>query len=122
MIILKILKFCLKLFIGLFLCGLIIGIAGYSYYSRDLPDVATLKDVRLQTPMQVLSKDGELIAVFGERRRIPLKYDEIPPIVVNAVIATEDARFHEHFGIDPIGIVRAMYVGLKQKGFYSTSC
>ncbi|MBI0005813.1 PBP1A family penicillin-binding protein [Gilliamella sp. W8126] len=111
------LKFCLKLFIGLFLCGLIIGIAGYSYYSKDLPDVATLKDVRLQTPMQVLSKDGELIAVFGERRRIPLKYDQIPPVVVNAVIATEDARFHEHFGIDPIGIVRAMYVGLKQKGF-----
>nr|WP_237397730.1 PBP1A family penicillin-binding protein [Gilliamella sp. Pas-s25] len=67
--------------------------------------------------MQVLSKDGELIAIFGERRRTPLKYDEIPPMVVNAVIATEDARFHEHFGIDPIGIVRAMYIGLKQKGF-----
>lgn len=111
------LKFILKLFIGLFLCGLIIGIAGYSYYSKDLPDVATLKDVRLQTPMQVLSKDGELIAIFGERRRTPLKYDEIPPIVVNAVIATEDSRFYEHFGIDPIGIARAMYIGLKQKGF-----
>nr|WP_238786497.1 PBP1A family penicillin-binding protein [Gilliamella sp. ESL0250] len=67
--------------------------------------------------MQVLSKDGELIAIFGERRRTPLKYDEIPPMVVNAVIATEDARFHEHFGIDPIGIVRAMYIGLKHKGF-----
>nr|WP_237398404.1 MULTISPECIES: PBP1A family penicillin-binding protein [unclassified Gilliamella] len=67
--------------------------------------------------MQVLSKDGELIAIFGERRRTPLKYDEIPPIVVNAVIATEDSRFYEHFGIDPIGIVRAMYIGLKQKGF-----
>jgi penicillin-binding protein 1A len=112
-----VLKFILKLFIGLFLCGLIIGIAGYSYYSKDLPDVATLKDVRLQTPMQVLSKDGELIAIFGERRRTPLKYDEIPPIVVNAVIATEDSRFYEHFGIDPIGIARAMYIGLKQKGF-----
>ncbi|WP_218058772.1 PBP1A family penicillin-binding protein [Gilliamella sp. App2-1] len=111
------LKFLLKLFIGLFLCGLIIGIAGYAYYSKDLPDVASLKDVQLQTPMQVLSKDGELIAIFGERRRTPLKYDEIPPMVVNAVIATEDARFHEHFGVDPIGIVRAMYVGLKQKGF-----
>ncbi|WP_439330212.1 PBP1A family penicillin-binding protein [Gilliamella intestini] len=113
----RVLKFILKLFIGLFLCGLIIGIAGYSYYSKDLPDVATLKDVRLQTPMQVLSKDGELIAIFGERRRTPLKYDEIPPIVVNAVIATEDSRFYEHFGIDPIGIARAMYIGLKQKGF-----
>ena len=117
MIILKILKFCLKLFIGLVLMGLVIGIAGYSHYSKDLPDVATLKDVRLQTPMQVLSREGELIAVFGERHRIPLKYDEIPPIIVNAVIATEDARFHEHFGIDPIGIVRAMYIGLKDKNF-----
>nr|WP_232352926.1 MULTISPECIES: PBP1A family penicillin-binding protein [unclassified Gilliamella] len=64
-----------------------------------------------------MSKDGELIAIFGERRRTPLKYNEIPPVVVNAVIATEDARFHEHFGIDPVGIVRAMYIGLKQKGF-----
>ncbi|OCG24282.1 carboxypeptidase/penicillin-binding protein 1A [Gilliamella sp. wkB108] len=113
----KLLKIILKLLIGCFICGLIIGIAGYAYYSKDLPDVASLKDVRLQTPLQVLSKDGELIAIFGERRRTPLKYDEIPQLVVNAVIATEDARFHEHFGIDPIGIIRAMYIGLKQKGF-----
>lgn len=117
MIIIKVLKFFLKFFIGCFLCALVIAIAGYAYYSKDLPDVATLKDVRLQTPLQILSKDGELIAIFGERRRTPLKYNEIPPVVVNAVIATEDARFHEHFGIDPVGIVRAMYIGLKQKGF-----
>ena len=91
--------------------------ATYDHFAQDLPDVATLKDVRLQTPMQVYSKDGELIAIFGERHRIPLKYDEIPQIVVNAVIATEDARFYEHFGIDPIGIMRAMYIGVKEKSF-----
>ncbi|OTQ28240.1 penicillin-binding protein 1A [Gilliamella apicola] len=113
----KVLKFFLKFFIGCFLCALVIAIAGYTYYSKDLPDVTTLKNVRLQTPLQILSKDGELIAIFGERRRTPLKYNEIPPVVVNAVIATEDARFYEHFGIDPVGIVRAMYIGLKQKGF-----
>ena len=117
MIIIKALKFFLKFFIGCFLCALVIAIAGYTYYSKDLPDVTTLKNVRLQTPLQILSKDGELIAIFGERRRTPLKYNEIPPVVVNAVIATEDARFYEHFGIDPVGIVRAMYIGLKQKGF-----
>ncbi|QYN47961.1 PBP1A family penicillin-binding protein [Gilliamella sp. ESL0405] len=110
-------KFFLKIFFALFICGLIIGIAGYAYYSKDLPDVATLKDVKLQTPMQVLSKDGELIAIFGERRRTPLQYNQIPPQVVNAVIATEDARFNEHFGIDPIGIMRAMYIGVTQHGF-----
>ncbi|OCG02355.1 PBP1A family penicillin-binding protein [Gilliamella apicola] len=113
----RVLKILLKILIGCLLCGLAIGIAGYAYYSKDLPNVATLKEVRLQTPLQVLSKDGELIAIFGERRRTPLKYDEIPPLMVNAIIATEDARFFEHYGIDPIGIVRAMYVGLKQKGF-----
>lgn len=117
MIIIKALKFFLKFFVGCFLCALVIAIAGYTYYSKDLPDVTTLKNVRLQTPLQILSKDGELIAIFGERRRTPLKYNEIPPVVVNAVIATEDARFYEHFGIDPVGIVRAMYIGLKQKGF-----
>lgn len=117
MIILKLLKYGVKLFTGLALYGLLLCMATYDHFAQDLPDVATLKDVRLQTPMQVYSKDGELIAIFGERHRIPLKYDEIPQIVVNAVIATEDARFYEHFGIDPIGIMRAMYIGFKEKSF-----
>ena len=117
MIILKLLKYGVKLFTGLALYGLLLCMATYDHFAQDLPDVATLKDVRLQTPMQVYSKDGELIAIFGERHRIPLKYDEIPQIVVNAVIATEDARFYEHFGIDPIGIMRAMYIGVKEKSF-----
>ncbi len=99
------------------MCGAIVAIGGYVYYSKDLPDVTTLKEVRLQTPLQILSKEGELIATFGERRRIPLKYQDIPPLVTNAVIATEDARFYEHHGIDPLGILRAMYTGLKDKGF-----
>jgi len=116
-IILKLLKYGVKLFTGLALYGLLLCMATYDHFAQDLPDVATLKDVRLQTPMQVYSKDGELIAIFGERHRIPLKYDEIPQIVVNAVIATEDARFYEHFGIDPIGIMRAMYIGVKEKSF-----
>lgn len=50
----------------------------YRYIEPQLPDVATLKDVRLQTPMQVYSADGELIAQFGEKRRIPLKLDQVP--------------------------------------------
>ncbi|WP_392563101.1 transglycosylase domain-containing protein [Orbus sturtevantii] len=96
---------------------MVIVMVGYFYYSKDLPDVLQLKDVRLQTPMQILSSDGELIATFGERRRMPLKYDDIPPVVLNAVIATEDSRFYEHYGIDPIGILRSVYIGLKQGGF-----
>ena len=84
----------------------------YKYVEADLPDVATLKDVKLQTPMQVYSADGELIAQFGEKRRIPLTLSQIPPMVRNAFIATEDSRFYDHHGIDPIGIFRAASVAM----------
>ncbi|AKH63354.1 MULTISPECIES: peptidoglycan glycosyltransferase/peptidoglycan DD-transpeptidase MrcA [Photorhabdus] len=84
----------------------------YKYIEPQLPDVATLKDVRLQTPMQVFSADGELIAQYGEKRRMPLTLSEIPPVMVKAFIATEDSRFYEHHGVDPIGIIRAASVAM----------
>ena len=86
------------------ICGI------YFYLKDDLPDVTTLQDVRLQTPMQVFTADGELISQFGEKRRIPLKLAEMPPLLVQAFLAVEDTRFYEHPGIDIIGIFRAMTV------------
>ncbi len=86
-------------------------IFGFYYYVKpELPDVATLKDVKLQTPMQVFSQDGRLISQFGEKRRIPVAYDDIPQHLIDALIATEDSRFYDHPGIDPIGITRAALV------------
>lgn len=86
-------------------------IAGiYFYLKDDLPDVTTLSDVRLQTPMQVFTADGELISQFGEKRRIPLKLEEMPPLLIQAFLAVEDTRFYEHPGIDIIGIFRAATV------------
>lgn len=82
----------------------------YLHVKPDLPDVATLKEVELQTPMQVFSQDGKLISQFGEKRRIPVTYDEIPQHLIEALIATEDSRFYDHPGIDPIGITRAAIV------------
>ena len=84
----------------------------YKYIEPQLPDVNTLKDVRLQTPMQVYSADGDLIAQFGEMRRIPLKLQQMPPELVKAFIATEDSRFYEHHGVDPVGIFRAASIAL----------
>lgn len=82
----------------------------YKYVEGELPDVATMKDIRLQVPMQVYSADNELIAQYGEKRRIPLPLAEIPPLMIKAFIATEDSRFYDHHGIDPIGIFRAITV------------
>ncbi|WP_312241984.1 peptidoglycan glycosyltransferase/peptidoglycan DD-transpeptidase MrcA [Pantoea sp.] len=84
----------------------------YKYIEPQLPDVNTLKDVRLQTPMQVYSADGELIAQYGEKRRVPLTLQQMPPELIKAFIATEDSRFYEHHGVDPMGIFRAASVAL----------
>lgn len=86
--------------------------AAYFYVLPDLPDVATLKTVQLQTPLRIYSSDGKLISQFGEKRRIPLSLNDVPKPLLQAFIATEDARFYEHSGIDPIGILRAASVML----------
>ncbi|MCE9686051.1 PBP1A family penicillin-binding protein [Shewanella sp. AS16] len=86
--------------------------AAYFYVLPDLPDVATLKSVKLQTPLRIYSHDGKLISQFGEKRRIPLKLADVPKPLLQAFIATEDNRFYEHNGIDPIGVVRAALVML----------
>jgi len=82
----------------------------FFYLKADLPDVTSIKNIPLQVPMKVFSRDGELISQFGEKRRIPLVREQIPDQLANAFIATEDSRFYQHFGIDPIGIARAASV------------
>ncbi|GAA4900774.1 PBP1A family penicillin-binding protein [Ferrimonas pelagia] len=82
----------------------------YAWIAPTLPGVETLKTVQLQTPMRVYSADGQLISQFGEKRRIPVRYEEVPQPLIDAFLATEDARFFEHYGVDPIGIVRAAVV------------
>lgn len=84
----------------------------YLYIKPSLPDVTTLREVELQTPMLVYSADGKLISQFGEKRRIPVSYENIPQPLIDALIATEDTRFYEHHGVDPIGIIRAVVVAI----------
>lgn len=73
----------------------------------DLPNTDVLKEVRLQEPLRVYSADGALMAEFGVERRSPVSFNEIPPLLVKAFLATEDSRFFEHEGIDFMGIGRA---------------
>ena len=109
------LKWLKRLFwLGLFFA--VVGIAGISafYFTLEssLPDVTSLREASLETPMRIYSADDALIAEYGEMRRIPLKISEIPQPLVDAFLAIEDSRFYEHPGIDPIGIMRAGFVWL----------
>ncbi|MBM69192.1 MAG: peptidase [Haliea sp.] len=80
----------------------------YLYLDPGLPDVETLRDVRLQTPMQVYTRDGDLIGQFGEQKRNPLRFEDIPPQFVQALLAAEDDRFFAHRGVDLAGLMRAV--------------
>ncbi|WP_372759895.1 penicillin-binding protein 1A [Pseudoalteromonas sp.] len=114
------LKRTLQFIIICALIGLITLFSLYYYVKPDIPSVQVLKDVQLQTPMQVFTKDGLLINQFGEKRRIPVTIEQIPQPLIDAFIATEDSRFYDHMGIDPIGIVRSALVlistGEKKQG------
>lgn len=85
-------------------------LATYYYLKPTLPDVATIKQLKLQTPLNIYSRDGLLIAQIGEQRRIPVSYDQVPKIVVEAFLAAEDDRFFQHPGIDWQGMLRALFV------------
>ncbi|MGI9106594.1 MAG: penicillin-binding protein 1A [Pyrinomonadaceae bacterium] len=79
-------------------------------YSKAANEVASLATYRPSQVTRVYADDGEtVIGEFALERRIPLKYEEIPPVMKNAILAVEDARFYDHVGIDPIRILGAAW-------------
>ncbi len=79
----------------------------YIYLELQLPDVAVLNDKHLQVPLRIYTADGKLIAQYGAKRRAPVTLDQIPKEFIDAVLATEDARYYSHPGVDLVSLVRA---------------
>ncbi len=82
-------------------------LGAYYFVAPGLPPAEMIRRIPLQIPLRIFSRDGRLIAEVGERRRILVTFDELPPHVVNAFVAAEDRRFFAHPGIDYQGILRA---------------
>lgn len=86
----------------------------------SLPNINKLKDVHLQEPLRIFTSDHKLIAEFGNIRRIPVTINQIPPLLVDATLATEDQRYFSHPGVDFFGLARAGVVliltGKKRQG------
>ena len=89
-------------------------VALYIVLASSLPSVEELQDMKMQIPMRIYTQDKKLIAVYGEKKRIPVTFSEIPEDLKNAFIAAEDNRFYSHSGVDYIGLLRAF------KSFVST--
>ncbi len=91
-------------------------VCAYVYLKPALPDVDSLREVKLQVPLRVYTRDGRLIASIGEQRRIPVRYDQLPPKLIQAFLATEDDRFFRHHGVDWQGILRAAVANARAGG------
>ncbi|WP_026300809.1 penicillin-binding protein 1A [Thioalkalivibrio sp. ALE23] len=79
----------------------------YAYYAPTLPEPEAVREVRLQTPLQIRAADGSLMGEFAEERRIPVEIEDVPEPVIQAFLAAEDERFFRHPGIDVFGLARA---------------
>ncbi|MEB2872694.1 penicillin-binding protein 1A [Pseudomonas rhizosphaerae] len=103
----RLLKFFWWSFLAV-VCGLLLVLSGaFLYLSPSLPSVDALRSVELQIPLRVFSSDGKLIAEFGEMRRSPIKFAEIPPHFIQALLSAEDDNFENHYGVDPSSLMRA---------------
>jgi len=90
-----------------------IGLAGcYVYLEPSLPSVDAMRNVEMQVPLRVYTRDGDLIAQIGEQRRIPVTWEQIPELIKHAFLAAEDDRFFQHHGIDYQGVLRAVLVDI----------
>ena len=112
----RIAKLILSTLFTICILGLVVGGVLYFHLKSSLPSVESLKTVELQQPMQIYTADGKLIGEVGEQRRIPVKLENVPQRLQDAFLATEDSRFYEHHGLDPVGIARAIFVAVNNGG------
>jgi len=73
----------------------------------NLPELSDLSDYRPKLPLRIYSAEGDLLGEFGEERRTLTPIDNIPDVMIDAVLAIEDARFYQHSGVDYLGVIRA---------------
>src|SRR5699024_331812 len=110
-------KKILYTFLTIFMLAFLSVFGVFLYFILTAPKLDVEKlDVAYSS--QFYNKDGELFADIGEEKRIKVSYDELPEVLIDAVIATEDARFFDHPGIDLRRILGAIRANIKH-GFGS---
>ncbi len=92
-------------------------LASYTYLAPSLPTIEAMRAGVLAVPLRVYARGGELIGEIGEKRRLPVAYEDIPALVRQAFVAAEDQRFYEHHGFDYSGVLRAAWVDLTSGDF-----
>ncbi|HEY1506788.1 MAG TPA: PBP1A family penicillin-binding protein [Stellaceae bacterium] len=89
------------------------GMGVIGFFALTLPDTGDLTAAQRKPSITLLAGDGTMIATYGDLFGEPLRLNEMPKYLPAAVIATEDRRFYSHFGIDPVGLIRAAFINLR---------
>lgn len=110
----KRLKLCLLILLCLFIVGVISVIAFFSYIVANAPEFKE-ELLYVTEPSVLLDKDGNEFAKLGNEKRVILSYDEIPEVLIDAIVATEDSRFFEHNGVDWARFLKASVLQLLGK-------
>src|SRR6187431_2115694 len=108
----KDIKYYQRKFWQLFLYGLGIMVlffclASWGFFG-SMPSFEDLENPESNLATEIISSDGVTIGKFYNENRTPIKYEDLPPHLVDALISTEDVRFREHSGIDGRGTMRAV--------------
>ncbi|MBP6898607.1 MAG: PBP1A family penicillin-binding protein [Burkholderiaceae bacterium] len=116
----RLLRWAIAGSLGAAITGIALLVAAIAWYTPQLPSLEPVTTYQPRQPLQVFTADGVEIAQFGAERRQFVPYDQLPPLLVNAVLAVEDTRFWRHSGIDAIGLARAVLStlsgGMRQGG------
>ncbi|MGB8275021.1 MAG: PBP1A family penicillin-binding protein [Alphaproteobacteria bacterium] len=104
----------LKWTLTLMVWAVVAGAGVIAYYARDLPDIGVLSTPARQPSITVLAADGTTIATLGNQYGEQVRLSDLPRYLPQAVLAIEDRRFYSHFGVDPVGLARAMIVNLRE--------
>ncbi|GLS71244.1 transglycosylase domain-containing protein [Methylobacterium tardum] len=95
----------------------VIGLAGLiAYHASQLPPIDQLAVPKRPPNIAILASDGSLLANRGETGGRVVSIKELPPYLPRAFVAIEDRRFYQHFGVDPVGILRAIGQNLTRRG------
>lgn len=95
------------LLLGLFLFAIGLATVAVLVIYPKLPELNDVQNYQPKEPLTIYSSDGVIIGTYGDERRSFTPIDQFPELLKNAVIAAEDKRFREHFGVDIMGIARA---------------
>jgi len=96
--------------------GLIVVGIGAAYIAWDLPDIDEAIAATREPVIRVVTRSGVELTRRGDRYGAAVRLKELPPELPHAILATEDRRFYDHWGVDPIGIARAMWVNVRAGG------